>query len=223
MKATDFATILRDNSFFAGFEPTLIDRLAGLCRVRHLNAGETLFVKGDDGDGLYGIARGQIRIETSTSTGEIITLNVLGPGDIFGEIALFDGQPRTADAVSVEESELFMLRRSDFLALLEEDARIAIRVIEFLCRRLRWISDRVEEATLLPLSVRLARRIVLLGRDFGTEVNISQEQLAHYVGAARESVNRQLQIWRRKKILDLRRGRILLLDVEKLTEACKFS
>lgn len=219
----DFSTLLRTNSFFSGFDAATIARLAGLCRTRNLTAGETLFTKGDEGDALYGIRRGQIRIETGTKSGEVLTLNLLGPGDLFGEIALFDGHERTADAVATEASELFILRRSDFLALLEKDPRIAIRVIEFLCERLRWVSDRVEEATLLPLSVRLARRIELLGQDYGREVVISQEQLAHYVGAARESVNRQLQIWRRAGILDLHRGRIILLDMQRLARETQFT
>jgi CRP/FNR family transcriptional regulator, cyclic AMP receptor protein len=216
-KPVDFAKLLRVNSFFEGLEESTIERLAALCRMRQLAAGETLFVKGDAGDGLYGIRRGRIRIETTTSSGDSLTLNMLGAGDLFGEIALFDGQSRTADAVAAEPSELFVLRRADFLTLLGKDPQIAIRVIEFLCQRLRWVSDRLEEATLLPLPIRLARRLMRLGQDFGSEVNISQEQLANYVGAARESVNRQLQIWRRAGLIDLRRGRILLLDMQKLS------
>ena len=217
-KPVDFAKLLRINNFFAGLDDAVIERLATLCRIQQVGAGETLFVKGDDGDALYGIRRGQIRIETSTSSGETLTLNMLGSGDVFGEIALFDGQTRSADAVAAEATELFVLKRSDFLSLLNKDAQVAVRVIEFLCQRLRWVSERLEEATLLPLPVRLARRLIRLGQDFGSEVNISQEQLANYVGAARESVNRQLQVWRRAGILDLRRGAILVLDMQKLSE-----
>jgi CRP/FNR family transcriptional regulator, cyclic AMP receptor protein len=217
-KPVDFAKLLRINNFFAGLDDSIIERLATLCRIQQIGAGETLFVKGDDGDALYGIRRGQIRIETSTSSGETLTLNLLGSGDVFGEIALFDGQSRSADAVAAEATELFVLKRSDFLSLLNKDTQMAIRVIEFLCQRLRWVSERLEEATLLPLPVRLARRLIRLGQDFGSEVNISQEQLANYVGAARESVNRQLQVWRRAGILDLRRGAILVLDMQKLSE-----
>jgi CRP/FNR family transcriptional regulator, cyclic AMP receptor protein len=208
--------LLRINPFFAGLDAPAIEKLASLCQKRSLPAGETLFVKGDKGDALYGIRRGQIRIETSTPSGDTLTLNVLGPGDLFGEIALFDGQPRTADAVAAEPSELFVLRRSDFLAYLEKDARVAIRVIELLCQRIRWVSDRMEETALLPFQVRLARRLALLVEDFGMEIHISQDKLANYVGVARETVNRQLQVWRRAGVLDLGRGRILIRDRDKL-------
>jgi len=83
-------------------------------------------------------------------------------------------------------------------------------------QRIRWASDRFEESVLLPLQVRLARRLCALATDFGSEVYISQEQLGIYVGAARESVNRQLQQWRQQGILEIRRGRILLLNANRL-------
>jgi len=178
-----------------------------------------LFQKGDKGDALYGVRRGRVRIETGTAGGGRLTLNVLGPGDLFGEVALFDGQARTADAVAAEPSELFMVRRSDFLAFLEREPRVAVRILELLCSRIRWVSDRMEEAVLLPLHARLAKRLCALGDDFGSEVHISQEELGVYVGAARESVNRQLQEWRRAGIIELKRGRILLVDMERLNAA----
>ncbi|MDU1667456.1 MAG: helix-turn-helix domain-containing protein, partial [Bradyrhizobium sp.] len=81
---------------------------------------------------------------------------------------------------------------------------------------IRWQSERMEESVLQPLPIRLARRLCALAEDFGSEVHISQEQLGIFVGAARESVNRQLQAWRKDKILDLQRGRILLHDLTKL-------
>lgn len=123
--------------------------------------------------------------------------------------------------MAAEPCELFVLRRSDFLAYLEKDARVAIRVIELLCQRIRWVSDRMEETVLLPFQVRLARRLAVLMQDFGTEIHISQDRLANYVGVARETVNRQLQIWRRAGVLDLGRGRILILDQTKLMRETK--
>jgi CRP/FNR family cyclic AMP-dependent transcriptional regulator len=107
------------------------------------------------------------------------------------------------------------------LSHLEREPRVAIKLIELLCARIRWMSARMEEAVLQPLPVRLARRLCALGSDFGTEVHISQEQLGIFVGAARESVNRQLQLWRKDGILDLQRGRILLLNMNRLTAVAR--
>ncbi len=120
---------------------------------------------------------------------------------------------RTADAIASEPCGFFVLRRSGFLAHLEKDARVAVRVIELLCQRIRWVSDRMEETVLLPFQVRLARRLAVLVEHFGMEIHISQDRLANYVGVARETVNRQLQIRRRDGLLDLRRGRILDRDM----------
>jgi CRP-like cAMP-binding protein len=221
-KLTDFATLLQINPLFAGLGTEAIQKLAALCQTRMLTAGETLFMKGDEGDALYGLRRGQIQIETNTEDGESLILNVLGPGDLFGEIALFDGQARTANAVAAEATELFVLRRSDFIRCLESDVRLAVKVIELLCQRIRWISDRMEETALLPFSVRLARRLLVLSEDFGADIAISQERLGTYVGAARETVNRQLQVWRRAGLIDLKRGRILVLDQDGLSNAANY-
>jgi CRP/FNR family transcriptional regulator, cyclic AMP receptor protein len=218
-KRLEFATLLGMNPLFAGLGEDAIRGIAGLCTRRALDSGEVLFQKGDKGDALFGVRRGRVRIETGTAAGGRLTLNVLGPGDLFGEIALFDGQPRTADAIAAEASELFTVRRSDFLSYLEREPRVTLRLLEMLCQRIRWVSDRMEEAVLLPLHARLARRLCMLADDFGSEVHISQEELGVYVGAARESVNRQLQEWRRAGIIELRRGRISLLDMDRLTAA----
>jgi CRP-like cAMP-binding protein len=110
---------------------------------------------------------------------------------------------------------LFVLPRADFLKTLESDGRLAIRIIELLCARLRSTNERTEEMMFLPLPVRLARRLDTLVQDFGAEVQITQDELAGLVGVTRESVNRQLQEWRASGIVTLGRGRISV-DRERL-------
>jgi CRP/FNR family cyclic AMP-dependent transcriptional regulator len=220
-KQAEFAVILKMNPIFAELGGDELQRISSLCHTRQLAAGELLFRKGDPGNALFGIRRGQIRIETGTSGGRRLTLNFMGPGDLFGEVALLDGESRTAAATAGEPTELFVLRREDFLAYLEREPKVAIKLIRLLCRQIRWQSERMEEGMLQPLPVRLARRLCALASDFGSEVHISQEQLGIFVGAARESVNRQLQLWRRDGILDLQRGRILLRNMTKLAAVAR--
>ena len=220
-KAAEFAVILKMNPLFADLGADELARISGLCHVRHVATGEMLFRKGDAGDALFGVRRGQLRIETGASDGSRLTLHFVGPNELIGEVAVLDGLGRTADATAAEASELFELGRADFLALLEREPKIALKIIMQLCRRLRWQSERTEEAMLQPLPVRLARRLCALASDFGSEVHISQEQLGVFVGAARESVNRQLQLWRKDGILDLQRGRILLQNIGKLAAVAK--
>jgi CRP-like cAMP-binding protein len=220
-KQAEFAALLKMNPMFADLGAEELQRISGLCQTRQLGAGAMLFKKGDSGDALYGVRRGQIRIETGASDCSRLTLNFLGPGELFGEVSVLDGQSRAADATAGEASELFVLRREGLLGFLEREPRVAIKLIMLLCRRVRWMSERMEESVLQPLPVRLARRLCALASDFGSELHISQEQLGVFVGAARESVNRQLQHWRKDGILDLQRGRILLLNMGRLTAVAR--
>jgi CRP/FNR family transcriptional regulator, cyclic AMP receptor protein len=144
---------------------------------------------------------------------------VLGPGDIFGEIALFDGRPRSADAVAAEPSELFAVRRRDMLNLVGRHADLSMRVIEVLCERLRFATARLEETVLMPLPARIARRLLALAEDFGSEIHISQDDIADFAGTTRETVNRQLQCWRRRGMIDLHRNRVVVRDPAALASA----
>src|SRR3954469_21120861 len=122
-KQAEFAVILKMNPMFADLGADELQRLASLCHTQQLAVSEGLFQKGDVGDALFGVRRGQIRIETSASDGGRLTLNFMGSGDLFGEIAVLDGQSRTADATAGEASELFVLSREDFLSFLEREPK----------------------------------------------------------------------------------------------------
>jgi CRP-like cAMP-binding protein len=216
MERSQLISALSINPLFSGLGLENVRQIADLCTIQKFDSGEMLFQKGDPGDALYGLRRGRILITTSTAEGKRLTLNVLGSGDVFGEIALLDGRQRTADAVVAEASELYVIRRSAFNELLLRQPAIALRLIELLCERVRWTSDRVEEAYLTNLKVRLARRILKLAEDFGEEIQISQEDLSVLAGATRESVNRQLQAWKRAGLVSLGRSRVTLLKAEAL-------
>src|ERR1700732_1138951 len=157
-KQAEFAAILKMNPMFADLGNDELQRISPLCRPQHVGVAEMLFQKGDRGDALFGVRRGQIRIETGVSDGSRLTLNFLGPGDLIGEVAVLDGQSRTADAAAGAPTELFVLRREDFLSFLEREPRVAIKIIQLLCQRIRWQSERMEESMLQPLPVRLAAR-----------------------------------------------------------------
>lgn len=208
--------MLAVNPFFGGLDGETLEAVAALCVTRSLAAGQVLFLQGDAGDALYAIRHGQVRIGNETGDGRRTTLNLLGPGDVFGEVALLDGRPRTASATAAEPTGLFVILRRDLLAMIERRPAVAVRVIELLCARIRWMSQRTEEAAFLPLEQRLLRRLVALGADYGDEIVVSQEELALFVGATRESVNRRLQVWKRDGLLELGRGWIRLRDPDRL-------
>ncbi|SEI16081.1 cAMP-binding domain of CRP or a regulatory subunit of cAMP-dependent protein kinases [Methylobacterium sp. 275MFSha3.1] len=207
-----FERLLSARPFFGRLESDTRRAVAALCVTHSLARGETLFLKDDPADAFYAIRRGEIRITAGTGAGRRMTLNILGPGDIFGEIALFDGRPRSADAVAAEPAELFAVRRRNMLDLVGQHADLSMRVIELLCERLRFASARLEEAVLMPLPARIARRLLGLAEDFGSEIHISQDDIADFAGTTRETVNRQLQSWRRQGMLDLHRNRVVVRD-----------
>jgi CRP-like cAMP-binding protein len=206
------------NPFFSKIGPDAISKIAALCTTRSLRDGELLFARGDPGDALYGVRRGQIAISRTTGSGRQLTLSILGPGDIFGEIAILDGQPRSADAAASGPAELFVIRRNDFQDLLRRQPEITFRIVELLCERLRSSSERLEEASFLPLKPRLARRLLKHSEDFGSDIAITQEDLSILVGAGRETVNRQLQKWQKSGILRLGRARVVILDPVRLEQ-----
>jgi CRP/FNR family transcriptional regulator, cyclic AMP receptor protein len=215
----ELARFLRADSFFGAFSEDILAGIAAASVSRHLQTGETLFYKGDAGDALFVIRQGSIEIGFAGASGRQVTLNLLGPGAVLGEIAMLDGQERTADAVAREPTTLFVVRRRDFLALLQRSPSVAVQTIELLCARLRSLSDRMEELMLLPLPVRLARRLIELGQHNAEKIALSQSELATMIGATRESVNRQLNAWQRAGFVELVRGHIMLRDGAALSAA----
>lgn len=211
------------NPIFSGLGPETIEKIAELTVTVRLAEGETLFLKGDPGDALYCVRRGRIHIMATTAAGKHLIMNVLGSGDVFGEIALLDGRERSADAVAAEATELLTIRRSDFHDLLRRQPEISLHLMELLCERLRWTSGRMEEVSLLPLPARLARRLLKLADDFGEEIEISQEKLSTLVGVTRETVNRQLQIWKRADIIALDRSRVTIKDEPRLIREARLA
>ena len=229
---TDKWRLLRRHFLFSQLEEEATRQIADLAVTRRLGRDETLFRKGDDGDALYGVLEGAIRISTMGSGDREIILNILEPGEVFGEIALLDGLPRTADAVAMAESTVMQIRRRDFMPLLKREPEIAIRLIELLCERVRWVSGLVEDAAFLPLPARLAKRVLALATIYGDRIEegelialtVSQSDLARFIGGSRESVNKLLQDWRKREWIDFRRRRIVVrnraaLERASLTEA----
>src|SRR6201992_1396137 len=142
-KQAEFAVILKMNPMFADLGSDELQRLSNLCHTQHLASGEVLFQKGDPGDALFGVRRGQVRIETGAPDGSRLTLTFMGPGALFGEVAVLDGQSRTADATAGEATELFVLRREDFLVFLEREPKVAIKINESFGPPHRWHVGRV--------------------------------------------------------------------------------
>src|SRR5574338_598939 len=125
--------LLRGSYIFRNLAPELAHRLAQLCHIRTLPEGAVLFQQGDEGDALYAVVSGLIRIAIAGEGGKELTLGLMEPGDVFGEIALLDGLTRTAGAQAAENSVLLVVQRAHFLQMLEAEPGFARHIIELLC------------------------------------------------------------------------------------------
>ncbi|MCG8358936.1 MAG: Crp/Fnr family transcriptional regulator [Kiloniellales bacterium] len=218
------ARLLAASYLFRDVDAVTVDRIATLAVTRRFDTGDSIFYKGDPGEALYGVMSGRVRISTSAPDGRDMILYVMQPGEIFGEIAMLDDHERTADAYALEPTRLMLIRRRDFKPLLRSDPALADYFIRLLCRRFRRVNQVIEDAAFLPLSARLAKRLLFLTRN-GAEsglgsaakkLRVSQTELARMLGTSRETVNRALQVWHRHGQVALGRGTIEVIDREAL-------
>jgi CRP/FNR family transcriptional regulator, cyclic AMP receptor protein len=204
---------------FAELPPSRLAELAQMVRRRTYRRGETIFHKGDPGNSLYLITDGQVKIVLPSDTGEEMTLGVLQTGDMFGELALFDGLPRSATMVAVENTEVLLLYRDDFLGFVGRNPEVATALLGVLSRRLRATDEWIEDAVFLDVPGRLAKRLLDLAdrhgkqTDGGVEIDLklTQQDLAAMVGATRESVNKHLGWMRDHRLIALDGQRVILL------------
>lgn len=199
-------------------------RLAELLRRQTVRKGETLFRRGDEGTALYIITSGRIRITLPSSQDDEITVTVFSNGDFFGEMALLDGMPRSADAVALEETHLYVLNRSDFITFLINNESAVKSILYALSMRLRKTDNLLGETVFLNVSMRLMRRLADLaeiqgvrGKDGGeVAIRITQKELASLVGVSRESVNKELKVLERSGLVETSRNTIVIRDMEKI-------
>jgi len=215
---------LERTGLFRGLPSATIQQISALSFRRSYNHGAIVFSQADPGDALYGVITGKIRISASSPDGREMFLNIMEPGDTFGEIALLDGRHRTATASATAPSELIIITRDHFLDLLEREPKLISHVIQLLCQRIRWTSGLAEESALLSVPARLARRLVSLGKlhgretSNGLELTISQEEVARFLGLSRQAVNQYLQNWKERGWLTLGRGKIIIADEHALRD-----
>jgi CRP/FNR family cyclic AMP-dependent transcriptional regulator len=220
----DRRRLLASVSIFSSLDDKDLDLLLEATTTKRLAPKETLFNKGDLGNQLYGILSGSLKVRTTGTDGRDVMFTLMGPGEVIGEISLFDGGERSAGAVAVEETELLTLHRRELIPFLESHPRAAIALAGVLAARVRRLSERAEERQTMPLPGRIANRLLSLSEQYGkhpivggpVEVRLSQQDLANLVGTSRESVNKQLRTWEVEGILEIGRARVVIKRPEAL-------
>ena len=207
--------MIQRHHLLAVLRPDEVRALLAHAHIRNYGPGETVFLKDEPGDGLYGVLGGRVVVKVESEGGKELILNMFGPGDFFGEIALLDGKGRTASAVARERSELLFLARRDFLPFVEQRPQIAIRMITLLCERLRRTTQLFEDSAFLNVATRLAKLLLVLAAQRSDKstltVSVSQSELAQMIGVSREAVSKQLSHWRDSGVIRLGRGKVVII------------
>jgi CRP-like cAMP-binding protein len=211
-------------SWFSKLSATLREAILSRASVRRLKDGGLLSSRGQPAQEWLGVAKGAVRISSVSLSGKQITLTYVEPGVWFGDIALFDGLPRTHDGNAHGETTLLVVRKADFKDLLAQHVELYDALLRLNCRRLRLMFDVVEDLNTLPLGARLAKQLLLLARSYGIQegeeirigLQLAQEDLAQLLGASRQRVNQELKGFERSGAVRIEPTRLVVLSKDKL-------
>jgi len=207
---------LRDYPLFHHLGPELVDQLNRHLVKRNITRGTTIFAVCDAAASVFAVCAGTVKISTPTADGRDVVFNLVNAGEIFGEIAILDGGPRTADATAMTDCELIEIPGRDFLTITRTRPELSFELLELLCQRLRRTSEHLEDMMCLDVPCRLAKALLRLIEGIapsprGRKVAFTQGELGQMVGASRESTNKYLRDWQRRCWVRLERASITVL------------
>ncbi len=215
---------IESGSWFSKLSLPLRQAILARSTVRRLADGATMSARGTPAQEWVGVAKGAVRVSSVSLSGKQVTLTYVEPGTWFGDIALFDGLPRTHDASAHGETTLLVVRKADFKELLTQHVELYDALLRLNCRRLRLMFDTIEDLNTRPLAARLAKQVLLLARAYGIEqgeetrigLQLAQEDLAQLLGASRQRVNQELKGFEREGAVRIEPTRLVVLSKEKL-------
>jgi CRP/FNR family transcriptional regulator, cyclic AMP receptor protein len=199
-------------------------KLQSLFKPCSFSKNEVIFLKDDPGQGLYLVLNGRVKICVVDRMGNELIFTFVTKGDILGELAIFDGKPRSATAIAAENTKTLYLNRQEFLNFLQESPQVYLDIINVLCQRLRRLSNQLEDISFLDVAGRIARNLSLLASNEPQEkdkseiltCSITQEDLSRLIGASREMVNKVLNSFVDSHLLTISRKKLTILNVKEL-------
>lgn len=215
------AALLATSPLFMNLAITDRQKIAGLCARKRLAAREVVFFHGEPGREMYIVASGQLKVSVTSEEGKELGISIFHQGDIFGELALLDGERRSATVAAIGPCELLVLHQHDFRQLISEHQSIGLQLLSILAGRVRATTSLYESSVFVEIPGRLARQLLDLGEEHGVscdegiriELKLSQFELGTLVNASRESVNKILKNWESKNIIEIQKGKIILVDL----------
>lgn len=216
--------VLRSAPLFRGLDDDAASALRASMIEEVLERGEVLFHEGDEGDRVYVVINGKVKLGRKAPDGRENLLALLGPGQMFGELSLFDPGPRSATCTAVTDSNLLSLRHNNLLPWLTGRPELARALLLQLASRLRQSNDTLADLVFSDVPGRVAKRLLDLSTRFGVPADegvrvvhdLTQEELAQYVGASRETVNKALADFVSRGWIRLEQRSVVLLDVERI-------
>jgi CRP/FNR family transcriptional regulator/CRP/FNR family cyclic AMP-dependent transcriptional regulator len=218
---------LAQTQLFSDLDRVALQQLAHDVVVRQFGQGDIIFREGDPGRVLYLVYSGQVRIFINGLSGTETSVILFGrPGDMFGELAVIDGLPRSATAVAMEDTVLYTMDREVFREQMRRCPQLALNFMKVLSNRVRHNTQQIDTLATLPVPQRLARKLMELAQDYGRvesdgvsiHMTLTQGQLASLIGATRESTNKSLRDFKQREWIQMKNGRIIILDPDALRE-----
>ncbi|MDO9227822.1 MAG: Crp/Fnr family transcriptional regulator [Pseudomonadota bacterium] len=223
-RTLDLDALRQRSVLFAALSNDDAWELISQARVENAPAKHTVCEAGQAGDSLHIVMEGRVKVSLLSEEGKEAILSILGAGEVFGEMSLFDGEPRSASVTTMEPCRFLVLRRQAFLPFLQDRMHVMLELIAEMSRRLRATNNLVGNLSFLNLSERLARILLNLVQQYGKVtqqgivigLKLSQEELGHLVGVSRESVNRQVRVWIDAGLIEYDHGTIIVRNSDAL-------
>lgn len=224
--AMEFQERMQAGRWFSSLPPALQEALLGVARARVLVDGERLFSRGDACDGIHAVVEGSIRVSGTSESGKEALLVVLEAPNWFGEVAVFDGQARTHDACADGPTTLLHVPLAALESILEEQPQYWQDLGRLVAGKLRLAFATMEDTALLPMSLRIARRLAMMAGGYGQwegrslrMLEVSQDQLALMLATSRQTANQHLKALEANGLIRIAYGQIEILDLDGLREA----
>jgi len=218
---------LRKVSVFQELSQVQLQMLYDLVTLRSFQAGEIIFTQGQQGDAIFFVVGGRVKIMVTSPDGREKIIKVMEPGQVFGEVVLFDGGPYPATAQALDECQVGVLRNADVYALLRQNSELAISLLQLLARRLKMAQRQLHDLALKDVFTRVTQLVCELAESEGTvlpcgsvqlNLRLTREELAQLVGTSRETLTRVLSELRQMGLLNVERNLVLIPSLARLRE-----
>jgi len=215
--------LLKNLPLFGELDDGEMKEIWGHVHTRTYKKGNIILFEEDPGDSLFIINEGRVKITRLSEEGKEVILSILGEGEFFGEMSLLDGESRSANVIALSDSEVFILKREDFLKIIKSNPQIAISLLEELARRIRKSDQQIEYLSLADAENRVAITLLRIAEESGTfkmgQVTIDelpmQQDMANMSGTSRETISRVLGDFKDKEYIDKKGKKLVILDYEK--------